>query len=38
MGEKKNTYKILVGKPEGMRPFGRFRRWQDNIKVVLNNR
>jgi hypothetical protein len=23
MGEKKNTYKRLVGKPEGKRPLGR---------------
>jgi hypothetical protein len=23
MGEKKNAYRILVGKPEGMRPLGR---------------
>jgi hypothetical protein len=23
MGEKKNAYKILVGKPEGKRPLGR---------------
>jgi hypothetical protein len=23
MGEKKSAYKILVGKPEGNRPFGR---------------
>jgi hypothetical protein len=25
MGEKKNTYRILVGKPEGKRPLGRTR-------------
>jgi hypothetical protein len=36
MGEKRNTYKILVGKPEGKRPFGRpRRRWVDNIKMDL---
>jgi hypothetical protein len=23
MGEKKNTYRILAGKPEGKRPLGR---------------
>jgi hypothetical protein len=23
MGEKRNTYRILVGKPEGKRPLGR---------------
>jgi hypothetical protein len=34
--EKLNTYKILVGKPEGKRPLGRpRRRWVANIKMVL---
>jgi hypothetical protein len=33
-GERKNTYRILVGKPEGRRPLGRPRpRWVDNIKM-----
>jgi hypothetical protein len=33
MGEKRNTYRLLVGKPEGKRPLGRpRRRWVDNIK------
>jgi hypothetical protein len=33
---KRNTYRILVGKPEGKRPLGRPRRkWLDNIKMVL---
>jgi hypothetical protein len=33
MGEKRNAYRLLVGKPEGMRPLGRpRRRWVDNIK------
>jgi hypothetical protein len=37
-GEKKNTYKILVGKPEGKRPLGRQRRrWVDNIKMDLRD-
>jgi hypothetical protein len=36
MGEKKNVYRILVGKPEGKRPLGRSRhRWVDNIKMDL---
>jgi hypothetical protein len=35
-GEKKNTYRILVGKPEGKRPLGRSRRrWVDNIVMDL---
>jgi hypothetical protein len=30
---KRNTYKILILKPEGKRPFGSpRRRWEDNIK------
>jgi hypothetical protein len=36
MGEKRNVYRILVGKPEGRRPLGRPRcRWEDNIKMDL---
>jgi hypothetical protein len=36
MGAKRNTYRILVGKPEGKRPLGRpRRRWMDNIKIDL---
>jgi hypothetical protein len=35
-GEKKNTYRLLVGKPEGKRPLGRSsRRWVDNIRMDL---
>jgi hypothetical protein len=38
MGEKKNAYRILVGKPEGKRPLGRSRhRWMDNIKTDLRD-
>jgi hypothetical protein len=34
MGEKRNSCRILVGKPEGKRPLGRpRRRWVDNIKM-----
>jgi predicted small integral membrane protein len=36
MGEKRNAYRLLVGKPEGKRPLERQRcRWVDNIKVGL---
>jgi hypothetical protein len=35
-GEKRNAYRILVGKPEGKRPLGRpRRRWLDNTKIDL---
>jgi hypothetical protein len=36
MGEEKNLYKVLVGKPEGKRPLGRpRRRWEDGIRMDL---
>jgi hypothetical protein len=36
MGEKRNAYRLLVGKPEGKRPLGRPRRmWVDNIRIDL---
>ena len=36
MGESRGVYRVLVGKPEGKRPFGRpRRRWEDNIKMDL---
>jgi hypothetical protein len=36
MGEKRNVYRLLAGKPEGKRPLGRPRhRWMDNIKMDL---
>jgi hypothetical protein len=36
MREKRNAYRILVGKPEGNRPLGRPRRWRkENIKMDL---
>jgi hypothetical protein len=35
-GEKRNAYRLLVGKPEGRRPLGRpRRRLVDNIKMDL---
>jgi hypothetical protein len=34
MGEKKNAYRILIGKPERKRPLvGPRSRWVDNIKI-----
>jgi hypothetical protein len=36
MGEKRNVYRLLVGKPEGKRPLGRPRhRWINSIKMDL---
>jgi len=36
MGERRGVYRVLVEKPEGMRPLGRpRRRWEDNIKMDL---
>ena len=36
MWERRGSYKILVGKPEGKRPLERpRRRWEDNIKMDL---
>jgi hypothetical protein len=36
MGQERNVYMLLVGKPEGKRPLGRpRRRWMDNIKIDL---
>jgi hypothetical protein len=34
MAEKRNAYRLLVGKSEGKRPLGR-RRWVDNIRMDL---
>jgi len=36
MGESKDVYRVLVGKPKGKRPLGRSRRrWENNIKMDL---
>jgi hypothetical protein len=36
MGEKRNVYRLLVGKPDGKNSLGRQRRmWKDNIKMDL---
>jgi hypothetical protein len=39
MGEKRNTRRILVGKPEGKKPLRRARlTWGDNIIMDLGER
>jgi hypothetical protein len=36
LGEMRNAYRMLVGKPEGKRPLGRpRRRWVDNIRMDI---
>jgi hypothetical protein len=36
VGEGRNVYRVLVGKPEGKRPLKRpRRRWEDGIKMGL---
>ena len=36
MGENRDVYRVLVGKPEGKSPLGRPRtKWEDNIKMDL---
>jgi hypothetical protein len=36
MGDERKVYKVLVGRPEGKRPFGRLeRRWEFGIKIDL---
>jgi len=37
MGEEREVYRVLLGKPEGRRPLGRSRRrWVDNIRMDLH--
>jgi hypothetical protein len=39
VGEMRNAYNMLVGKPEGKRPPERSRRrWEENIKMDLGER
>jgi hypothetical protein len=36
MGEGRNVYRVLVGKPKGKKPLERLRhRWEDGIKMDL---
>jgi hypothetical protein len=36
LGEDRNVYKVLIGKPEGKKPLGRpRRRWEDGIRMDL---
>jgi hypothetical protein len=36
VGKRRGAYRVLVGKPEGKRPLGRYRRrWEDSIKMDL---
>jgi hypothetical protein len=36
MGDTRNSYTILIGRPEGKRLFGRPRRgWEDDIEMCL---
>jgi len=36
MRERRSVYRVLVGKPEGMRPLGRPRcRWEDILRCIF---
>jgi hypothetical protein len=35
MGERSGLYRVLVGKLEGKGPLGHRSRWEDNIKMDL---
>jgi hypothetical protein len=38
MGDERNLYRVLMGKPEGKRPLGRpRRRWEDGIRMDLRD-
>jgi hypothetical protein len=39
MGGRRGLNRVLVGKHEGKRPYGRLRsRWEDNIKIDFQER
>jgi hypothetical protein len=35
MGEKRNAYRLLVGKPEGKETTRKTKTWVDNIRIDL---
>ena len=35
MEEGRSAFKILTGKPTGKKPLGPWRRWEDNIRMDL---
>jgi hypothetical protein len=35
MGEKRNTYRLLIRNPEGKRPLGRWLKYVDYMKMDL---
>jgi hypothetical protein len=36
IGEERNVYRVLMGKPEGKKPLGRRKyRWEDGIRMDL---
>jgi hypothetical protein len=36
VGDRKSAYRVLLPRPEGKSPLGRYRhRWEDNIKLGL---
>jgi hypothetical protein len=38
MGDRRGSYRVLVGKPEGMRLLGRHRRrWRIILKLIFTN-
>jgi hypothetical protein len=38
MGKRTGAYRVLVGTPEGRRPFGRPRHgWEENIKMDIQD-